>query len=233
MEIDLIIENIDKKLKKLEFEKFDKYDLQKGAPDYKKYVSVVKSIIYKNRKDNLIYRFLIEYDLEDGEENKTALFIMKNPSKADKKKSDRTVNMILETAHYLKYSKVYVMNLFPEYSSRPCNINIRYIRTADAKYILDLHDKLIESISDKVTCIFVAWGSNNGYKKYIKDFYDERITSVKKELQKVIKNVRIRCQHYNKDNEPTHPAARQSEYKWVIKKEEDDYLPWPKEKTKI
>lgn len=229
MEIDLIIENINTKLEKSDFEKVDKYDLQKGAPDYEKYVSVVKSIIYKNQKNMLTYRFLIEYDLEDGEENKTALFIMKNPSKADKKKSDRTVNMILETAHYLKYSKVYIMNLFPEYSSKPYNIHVEGLK----KEVLKKHDELIESISNKVTCIFVAWGTNAYYQNNIKKFYNGRILSVKEKLQNEERDVKILCQHYNKDNEPTHPSARLSEYKWIIKKEENDYLPWPKEETKI
>lgn len=230
--MDSIIKKIDEKLKKLDFEKVNKYDSQKSATGYKDYVSLVKSIIYKNRKNMLAYRFLIEYDLEGGEEDKTALFIMKNPSQADKNMSDKTVNKILGSAHYLKYSKAYIMNLFPEYNSKPDDIHIECLTEEALEKVLIEHDKLIESVCDEVTCIFVAWGSNNVYGKAIKDFYNRRISSVKDELKKVIKKegktVRICCQHYNKDNEPTHPAARQLEYKWVIEKEEDDYLPWPK-----
>lgn len=42
---------------------------------------------------------------------------MKNPSLADKDKSDRTVNNILKFAHENDYTKVHILNLYSLYST--------------------------------------------------------------------------------------------------------------------
>lgn len=215
MKKSLIIEKMDEIFEDLKFKKDDRNDLQKGAPNYKDYVSVVTSIIYKSQNSDLRYRILIEYNLKNGEENKMALFIMKNPSKADKNKSDNTVNRVLETVNYLQYSKVYIMNLVPEYSPNPYDIHEECLK----EKILNMHDKLIESISDEVTCVFVAWGSNKAGNTELNTFYNKRIESVKK----AIKNNKICCQRYNKDGEPTHPGRKRW---WDTKKKEEDYLPF-------
>jgi Uncharacterized protein conserved in bacteria len=206
-----IIENtvlIEDDRKEVENSKKIKYD--------KKIVLDINNIMsYKDPSKKYGYRFLIEYDLKNGNKNKKALFIMKNPSMADENWSDNTVNRVLETMHNFQYSKVYIMNLIPEYAPKPCDIHVEYLY----KDLLDSNDELIEILSDNVSRVFVAWGGNKSHEIPC-DFYKLRIDSVKIELQGAIKKNKVYCYCYNKDETPRHPGRARW---WNTKRKECEY----------
>lgn len=175
------------------------------AYKYKDYARVCN--VVADKKKNC--RFLVEYELENGDENKKALIIMKNPSKADDQISDQTINNVLEYMHEFQYSKVFVMNLIPEYATNPNDISDNV-----SMDILNRNDKLIQDISNQVSKVFVAWGGSNGINEV---FYNSRILSVKKCLT----DKKLYCYDINAVNkQPIHPSYSH----WKKGKEEKDFV---------
>ena len=102
---------------------------------YKEYVQI-RSVCKDDIND---CRFLAEYKLDNGDKDKKALVIMKNPSKADDNISDQTINTVLDYMHIFNYSKVYVMNLIPIYG---LDSRITILTTEANESMQNIHDRM-------------------------------------------------------------------------------------------
>lgn len=161
---------------------------------YKDYVSVVNMVDYKDIKTSIGYRFLIEYHLQNEDTDRSALVIMKNPSKADKKVSDDTVNRVLEIMYRCKYSNVLIMNLFPKYATDPKDLG------EVSEDILRINDEILSYVAGKNVKIFLGWGDRCGVRKAV---YKLRISSVRERLE----HKRVFCYQITaREKNPIHPS---------------------------
>jgi hypothetical protein len=149
--------------------------------------------------DDKEYRYLLEADLDGGDESKCALAIMQNPSKATHEVSDQTVSRVLEVMHNSGYGKVVIANLIPFYATDSATIREKSKNEVE-KY--KVNDDKIKSKIDKATKIFVAWGGCNSFDK---DFYQSRVESLKNMLGDKI----AYCYKTNKNGTPIHPSRNQ------------------------
>ncbi|MFZ2538267.1 MAG: DUF1643 domain-containing protein [Oscillospiraceae bacterium] len=161
---------------------------------YKKYV---KDVIFCGNKYKGI-RYLLDIEFEDGDENKTALVIMQNPSKADEKDSDTTITAVLNRLHKFRYSRVYLSNLIPFYGTDSATIKELVINPC-LNNVYIKNDDIISTIVNKVTKIFVAWGDKNTFSE---DLYNNRIACIHKLLQ----DEKVYCSGLTNHNNPLHPS---------------------------
>lgn len=161
---------------------------------YKKYV---KDVIFYGNKYKQI-RYLLDIEFEDGDENKSALVIMQNPSKADEKDSDTTITTVLIRLHKFSYSRVYLSNLIPFYGTDSATIK-KEVNNPCLNNVYIKNDDIIFTIANKVAKIFVAWGDRNSFSK---DFYRDRITCIHKLLQ----DKNLYCSGLTDQNNPLHPS---------------------------
>ena len=174
-----------------------------GTYKYKDYVLDIKKIGDER------YRFLLEFDLQQDYSVKSALVLMQNPSKADEKISDQTINTVLDRLHRCGYTKVYIANLIPIYAT-----DSRVISDMGLKEDLyERNDQIVAQVIEKATKIFVAWGGRNGFDK---DLYAKRI----KAIQNLLANKEVYCYKVNADGTPVHPARNQ----WKAEIVEDDFI---------
>lgn len=174
-----------------------------GTYKYKDYVLDIKKIGDER------YRFLLEFDLQQDYSVKSALVLMQNPSKADEKISDQTINTVLDRLHRFGYTKVYIANLIPIYAT-----DSRVISDMGLKEDLyERNDQIVAQVIEKATKIFVAWGGRNGFDK---DLYAKRI----KAIQNLLANKEVYCYKVNADGTPVHPARNQ----WKAEIVEDDFI---------
>lgn len=92
--------------------------------------------------------------------NKEILVILKNPSKATMKKSDYTINRVLKFCYKWQYSKVYIMNLFPYYSTAAKGVN-KFIKNKTIYYTaMENNIEMLKHVAKNIDDVIVAWGSN-------------------------------------------------------------------------
>lgn len=161
------------------------------------YPKYVKSIVFVgNKKRNL--RYGLELFLNSSEE-KSALVILRNPSKADEEFGDITIcNFVLPVIERLKYNKVTIVNIIPYYATDTSAIcNRREVLTIDNIYEYNKYyiERLIKESSD----VFVGWGKDENFDE---DFYKERIASIEQ-----IINKKCYCSKINSDKTPRHPIG--------------------------
>lgn len=118
------------------------------------------------------YRFCLKIPFKSELKDKTALVILKNPSEADKRKSDRTINNVLKFCEK-HYSQVYIMNLFPNYSTDSRGVN-DFINSDEFSKYMEKNTETLNKTIIEVDDIIIAWGRNSKIKKCK---YDEAITS--------------------------------------------------------
>jgi len=117
------------------------------------------------------------------------LFVMLNPSTADEKELDRTVNRCSGFARGLGYGGFHVVNLFALVSTDP-----KALKEAKDP-VGPLNGRYIGRLAKEANMVIVAWGSNIMVK--------ERAPKVLKLLRKY--NKKIYCLGTNKDGHPRHP----------------------------
>lgn len=171
---------------------------------YKEYARVDKI------EGNDTYRYLLSVSLTDGDEQKTALVIMQNPSKATKSVSDQTVNTVLKILHQFRYSKVHITNLIPLYGTDSGTISDLAENNLE---IYKENDCIISKLSHEVSKVFVAWGGKN---KFSSEFYNRRIEAIQRILQKNI----AYCYRKNKNGTPLHPSRG----RWKDNKQESEFI---------
>lgn len=130
---------------------------------------------------------------------KACMFIMLNPSTADDKEDDPTIQKCIRFAKSLGYGSLYVTNLFAYRATDKSVIKkvTNPIGIDNDKYILELAKK-----ADK---IIGAWG-NSG--KYL-----NRSNHVKKLLKD--NSFKLFCLHITKKGEPSHPLYLKNNLKLI------------------
>lgn len=132
-------------------------------------INAVKSLHIRN----INVRFLLTIDTKSPMQ-RTILVIMKNPSQATESNSDKTINNVI-TNLCAQYSRIYIMNLFPYYSTK-ANGLLSFLEDADHENILMINDGLISIYAAQSDDILLGWGTNTiGMKQKT---YDDRIKEV-------------------------------------------------------
>lgn len=126
-------------------------------------------------KDNLRYLLVVPISTHD---EKSILVIMKNPSKADKLKSDHTINNVLNFCKGQGYTTVYIMNLYAFYSTNPKGIKDLIMNNFNNQAVGKFSNLILKCVLLKVEHIIVAWGSNTfgcttNYKTRISEVKDK------------------------------------------------------------
>lgn len=144
---------------------------------YKRYVDTKSIKITEDTKNNL--RNLLEVPIRNNG-NKSVLVILKNPSKATNNQSDYTVNKVIEYCKRKDYNKVYIMNLFSYYSTKPKGVKI-FINSNNYTQFMEKNLSVLEETIANVDDVIEAWGTDTiGCKKE----YDKTIKKVNEILQK-------------------------------------------------
>jgi hypothetical protein len=177
---------------------------------YKDYVDKKKILI--NQEPG--YRYSLFVPFKESINDKCVLVIMRNPSEADKSKSDKTINNVLSFCHD-KYSGVYIGNLYPYYETDSKKVK-DFIES-------DLYDEkmkknhlALESLSKDIDDVVIAWGTNNTGHKY-DDYYESIVKELLDELYKDNKNVY--AMRFVSSKNPWHPRNWEENfelelYKW-------------------
>ncbi len=135
--------------------------------------------------EDMVYRYTLKMDfIENGNRNKTAAVILKNPSSANEKKADNTIRRVEEYiySNFSDVKTIYILNLFA-------------IRATDAKDVAKLckekgmsyingpkNDEYHKQIISKADYIITAWGGNSTIPK---ECYNQRIM---KEMEMIKSN---------------------------------------------
>ncbi|MBU3194937.1 DUF1643 domain-containing protein [Clostridium algidicarnis] len=145
---------------------------------YRKYIDTKKITIEVSEN----FRYLLCVPYIHINNDKSILVIMKNPSKADENISDHTINNVLKFCEN-KYSKVYIMNLFPNYSTDPKEVKT-FINSARFQEVMNKNNEFLNSLLEIVDDVIIAWGGNSIGNKCE---YDKAIYSVLNNVKKVNK----------------------------------------------
>ncbi|MBS4022532.1 MAG: DUF1643 domain-containing protein [Dethiobacter sp.] len=143
-------------------------------------IYVYKSFVDKNNIKIInadCRRYLLEIPLNSNKRYKNVLVILKNPSKATKVHSDLTINRVLTFCNNEGYSKVYIMNLFSYYSTKPEEIKALIDGEKFEIAIGNKNDKLLKMVLKDLNDVIVAWGGNTIHRKY---YYRKRLKEVTK-----------------------------------------------------
>lgn len=176
------------------------YNMSKTIVYYKEYVTV-KDIV---TGDNGKCRYLAEYNLKISENdtdniNKVAAVLLKNPSKADKEKSDQTINVVLKYMRKFMYSKIYVVNLIPIYATNSSSIDKDHWSN---DCILNKNMYYIKKAIREADKLFVGWGGNFKLDAAVVKSQIARVASYASEVGK-----KMYCYEINKSNkQPRHPC---------------------------
>lgn len=124
------------------------------------------------------YRYLLQIPFLSKTKNKTALVILKNPSKANETISDHTINNVLK---YCKehYDQVCIMNLFPCYFTDATYVK-KFINSNEFDDIMQKNIEVLDNTLNLVDDVIVAWGGDSiGNKK----IYNKVINEVLQHIQ--------------------------------------------------
>jgi len=145
------------------------------------------------------YRFTISIPFKNPSGNNTALVIMKNPSKANKSVSDRTINSLINKCYSENYSSIIVMNIFPYYSTPASGVK-KFIKNPAYNKIMQRN---LVKLSKKLNCctdIIIAWGTETiGCGKKL---YNDEISKIINLIQESGKKILAVKQ---KSSYPRHP----------------------------
>ncbi|MGL5258210.1 MAG: DUF1643 domain-containing protein [Proteocatella sp.] len=152
---------------------------KEAVHEYRDYV--VKQNISINRDCD--FRYSLSVPLRNSHD-RSVLVIMKNPSKADNKISDHTINNVIKFCNN-SYNTVHIMNLFPYYATNPEEIK-KFISSDNFSEIMEQNISVLSSLLGNVDDIIVAWGGNSIKNKYE---YHKAISSVIGEIKRINRKV--------------------------------------------
>lgn len=135
-------------------------------------------------KDNANRSCLTAYWEAEGERSAIAIGI--NPSKANDRRSDKTITTLSRFLDTYGYSEIYMLNIFESYSTQQSGID-KATKTDFKKYA---------SLFEKVDAVFIVWGLDDDYK-------DE-----KKEILSFLKQYedKLFCLKNQNNRYPIHPS---------------------------
>jgi len=149
---------------------------------YKDYVDLNSISINPVPENNMYkkYRFSLSMQFKSKRNKKRALIIMKNPSEADKEKSDHTINNVLKFCEK-HYGQVCIMNLFPNYSTDPKGVK-SFINSSEYNLYMEQNLTVLNTMILQADDIIIAWGGNSIGNK---TEYDKAIKSVLRIIREI------------------------------------------------
>ena len=135
--------------------------MEENSPKYDYPDCVDKDNIYSN--DNGVNRIVLKIPLKDKDKDKESIVvILKNPSKANISKSDKTINNVINyiVANKSKYTalnnvgEIIILNLIPIYATKPSALKPLGVTIIDCDNL-----KAIDDITKKHNNVIVAWGN--------------------------------------------------------------------------
>lgn len=127
------------------------------------------------------------------------VFVMINPSTADEKDNDRTIEKCIKIAENNQCTDVYVVNLFPLRTKDVKEVDHYMKNTAasDVRPFADENDRHIEEVLGMLNAeIVVAWGAYN-------KIDSTKILAIN--FFKKHRGYQFKCLGVNKDGSPKHP----------------------------
>jgi hypothetical protein len=146
------------------------------------------------------FRFSMFIPFNESTNKNHAVVIMRNPSKADQSKSDKTINNVLRFCKSY-YSGVFIANLYPYYETDSTMLK-NFIESSSYEVKMQRNYDAIDKILDKVDDAIVAWGTNNTGHKYNNE-YENNIKLILDKLTKAKKN--IFAIRFTSSKNPWHP----------------------------
>lgn len=145
--------------------------------------------------DDRKYRYLLGRRISDSP--RRLLFIMLNPSRADKTEDDPTIKKCSEIAKESDFGILQVVNLYA--FSAPKQTDLWQQKSPKGKD----NDKYIREALESADRVILAWGSSIGQSK-------KRKKRAGKVMRMVIEAIRKRPYHLglNQNGEPKHPKQR-------------------------
>ncbi|EOU1118871.1 DUF1643 domain-containing protein [Clostridium perfringens] len=167
-----------------------------NSPKYnEKYVEKSNIKLSKKNLNGLEYRFSLEITLKGRENNNDFVsIIMMNPSKANKKTSDRSVNKVIKYIYTNKdtlfstIGKIYIFNLYPVYETYSKEFTNLYNNYTEQQLLLN-NDAQIISIVKKSKFIIAGWGLANKLKKDYQERYKARCCDLYDKVYNVNNNI--------------------------------------------
>jgi hypothetical protein len=134
----------------------------------------------------MLYRYLLRFAYKDDEtpllsldiiRDKELTIILKNPSSADYKAADNTIQRVQSYvfANFPDVKAVNVLNLFGIRGTEATEVNLALKEHSDEYIIGSGNNDACASAIQKADYLIVAWGGNSGIKK---KNYDERIETI-------------------------------------------------------
>lgn len=155
---------------------------------YEDYVDINNIKIYEEMDcEGESYRYSLFISFKEYINDKNILVIMRNPSKANKEISDRTVNNVLSFCHFnLKYRGVYLYNLYPYCCTKPAGLKGFFVKDRyESK--MRKNTNYLGCLLKDVDSVIVAWGANSNETKEYDDYNITR--SILEKLDKSKKDV--------------------------------------------
>lgn len=163
---------------------------------YKQYIDVDNILI--NQEGEYRYSLFIPY--KNPVNKKNVLVIMRNPSKANKDISDKTINNVLGFCHN-KYDGVYMTNLYPYYETNSTKVK-DFIESVSYEEQMEKNAQILDTLLESVDEVIAAWGTNNTGSKYDKG-YEDVIGQILETLNK--KNKDVYAMRFVASKNPWHP----------------------------
>lgn len=163
---------------------------------YKDYVDIDNIVI--NQETG--YRYSLFIPFKKPVNKKYILIIMRNPSKANKSTSDKTINNVLGFCHN-KYGGVYMANLYPYYETKSRKLK-DFVDLESYKEKMEKNSQALEGLLKNINDIIVAWGTNNAGNKYRKN-YENTVKLLSDKLNEANKNVY--AMRFISSKNPWHP----------------------------
>ncbi|MDW7670552.1 MAG: DUF1643 domain-containing protein [Bacillota bacterium] len=175
---------------------------------YSKDVIDIPNIAIQEDSDaGMHFRYALEIPFLKSESLKPVLVIMKNPSRADRTQSDKTVSNILRFCHE-KYSKVILANVYPLISPDPQDLK-KFIQSPVFVAHMNKNERVIQELLGETDDVIIAWGAtdlgiqaNESFKQQ-----SENLKNVFKNRQKNIFAMR-----FHSSESPWHPRNWEKGY---------------------
>ncbi|MGL5126314.1 MAG: DUF1643 domain-containing protein [Fusobacteriaceae bacterium] len=146
------------------------------------------------------FRYLLSKEWNN--KKKRAMVIMVHPSSADDISIDFTTLYTLNNLQKLDYGAVDIVNIYPNITNK--------LRMNDiSKEEININDKLITDVAEKVDTIILAWGKRGDNSKKIEERQNEILKKLEKHIEKTF---------YigNREDIGFHPLAPQIRFDWIL-----------------
>lgn len=179
--------------------------MSKHVYKYKDYVDIDNIKI----NEETGYRYSLFVPFKNLIKGGNVLVIMRNPSEADKTKSDKTINNVLSFFHG-KCSGVYIANLYPYYETDSTKLK-DFINSGVYDIKMKRNSKALESLYKETNDVIVAWGTNNNTGNKYNNNYESIVESLLYKLKEANKN--IYAMRFVSSKNPWHPRNWEEGFK--------------------